>query len=197
MGYPRRARGKKSAATETGAAPVASTDTAFFWDEVAYTERSLAIACIRGREAVVSRFRALLAEYGLTEQQWRTLRVLYDYEPVPLTELCALCCIHKVSMTRILRALIERGLVERMRQGGDKRAYEVSLNQAGRSILDRTTPIANDIYAGVALQLGLEKTQQLLALLNELAQINSTSTQPKVPPDPGGQLSLTTQEEGS
>ena len=137
-----------------------------------YTERSLAIACTRGREAIVRRFQKLLAAEGLTEQQWRTLRVLYDFEPVPLTELCGLCCIHKVSMTRILRALMERGLVRRERQSGDKRAYDVSLTDAGRTLLDRLTPIAHDIYRGISLDFGEKKTQMLLTLLRELSEIN-------------------------
>lgn len=137
-----------------------------------YTERSLAIACTRGREAIVRRFQKLLAGEGLTEQQWRTLRVLYDFEPIPLTELCALCCIHKVSMTRILRTLMERGLVMRERQSGDKRAYDVSLTDDGRTMLDRLTPIAHDIYRGIAFDFGEKKTQMLLSLLRELSEIN-------------------------
>lgn len=138
-----------------------------------YTERSLAIACTRGREAIVKRFQALLAENGFTEQQWRVLRVLYDFEPVPLAELCRLCCIHKVSMTRIVRALMERDLVSRERQDKDLRAYNVSLTPKSRAMLNQMTPVANNIYKGIAEEFGAEKTQKLLALLKELAAINS------------------------
>ena len=137
-----------------------------------YTERSLAIACTRGREAIVKRFQKLLAGEGFTEQQWRTLRVLYDFEPMPLADLCRLCCIHKVSMTRIVRTLMERGLVLRQRQQGDKRAYDVSLTDEGRALLARMTPVAHDIYRGIAKDLGEEKTHQLLRLLRELSEIN-------------------------
>lgn len=137
-----------------------------------YTERSLAIACTRGREAIVKRFQALLASEGFTEQQWRVLRVLYDFEPVPLADLCRLCCIHKVSMTRIVRALMERDLVERAKQDNDRRAYDVSLTPAGRALLSRMTPIANRIYQGIAADLGQEKTRELLRLLKDLAEIN-------------------------
>ncbi len=137
-----------------------------------YTERSLAIACTRGREAIVKRFQGLLAGEGFTEQQWRALRVLYDFEPVPLTELCRLTCIHKVSMTRILRALMERGLVVREIQEGDRRAYDVSLSPKGRKLLGRMTPVSTEIYQGIAQDLGHEKTRELLRLLKDLADIN-------------------------
>ena len=141
-------------------------------NKIKYTERSVAIACTRGREAIVKRFKPLLAREGFTEQQWRMMRVLYDYAPIQLAELCKLCCIHKVSMTRIVRTLIDRGLVSRERHCTDKRAYVVSLTPEGRALLDQMTPIANKIYRGIASDLGEEKTQQLLQLLKELAEIN-------------------------
>ena len=40
------------------------------------TSRSLAIAMLRAREAMMLSFRPVLAKHGFTEQQWRVLRVL-------------------------------------------------------------------------------------------------------------------------
>lgn len=144
--------------------------------KVFFTERSLAIACARGRDAIIKRFKTLLAQEGFTEQQWRVLRVLYDFEPVQLAELCKLCCIHKVSMTRIVRNLIERGLVSRERQPNDKRAFDVSLTPDGRTLLDNMTPIANKIHRGIASDFGEEKTRELLQLLKDLSEINRPDT---------------------
>lgn len=138
-----------------------------------YIDRSIAIACVRGREAVVSRFQDLLAEHDLTEQQWRTLRVLYEKEPIPLTQLCQYCCIHKVSMARILKYLDARGLASRTRSKDDKRAYYVSLTQAGRDLLSQLAPEANRIYDTISRDFGPQKTRLLLQLLHEIAQINN------------------------
>ncbi len=38
--------------------------------------RSLPMALLRAREAVMASFRPVLREYALTEQQWRVLRAL-------------------------------------------------------------------------------------------------------------------------
>lgn len=138
-----------------------------------YIDRSIAIACVRAREAVVSRFQDLLAENDLTEQQWRALRVLYEKEPILLTQLCQYCCIHKVSMARILKYLESRGLASRTRSKEDKRAYYVSLTEAGRDLLSQLAPEANRIYDTIAFDFGPKKTRELLKLLHELAQINS------------------------
>lgn len=139
---------------------------------MSYVERSLAIACTRGREAVVQRFQKLLSDYRLTEQQWRALRVLYEYEPIPSADLCSYCCIHKVSMARILKYLDSRGLAYRERSPDDKRAYIVRLTDKGRQLLAELTPAANDIYDGIAKDFGEENTEQLLTLLEKLSQIN-------------------------
>ena len=42
------------------------------------TRRSLPIALLRAREAVMSHFRPMLAKYDVTEQQWRVIRVLAE-----------------------------------------------------------------------------------------------------------------------
>ncbi|MBT7906778.1 MAG: MarR family transcriptional regulator, partial [Marinovum sp.] len=41
--------------------------------------RSLPIALIRAREGVMLPIRQMLSETGITEQQWRVLRVLAEY----------------------------------------------------------------------------------------------------------------------
>lgn len=149
------------------------TKTSLHGEFLPFTERSLALACTRGREAIVARFRELLSQHDLTEQQWRVLRVLYDFEPMASAELCRLSCIHKVSMARILKALSARGLARRVRSQTDLRGYQVSLTAEGRRLLDKLTPISLDIYVGITEALGKKKTQQLLKLLQELAEINT------------------------
>lgn len=138
-----------------------------------YTDRSIAIACIRGREAVVSRFHDLLNKNNFTEQQWRVLRVLYDFEPIPSADLCRYCCIHKVSMARILKNLQERRLAVRTNSVVDQRAYIVSLTEEGRTLMSNMTPIATEIYKSITRDFGEEKAYLLLELLKELAAINS------------------------
>ena len=51
------------------------------------TSRSLPIALLRARDAVMSRFRPMLQERGFTEQQWRVLRVLDEGGPLDPTEI--------------------------------------------------------------------------------------------------------------
>ena len=43
-------------------------------------EHSLPMMLLRAREAVMGRFRPMLREFDLTEQQWRIIRVLAEVE---------------------------------------------------------------------------------------------------------------------
>jgi len=141
-------------------------------EDMDYVNRSLAIACTRGREAVVSRFRDILHREDFSEQQWRVLRILYDLGSVTATEICGQSCIHKVSMSRILKSLEKRGLIERTASDSDNRANLVQLTPQGLTLLEPLVEEAKDIHRGIADEFGYEKYNRLLQLLKELAAIN-------------------------
>lgn len=132
----------------------------------------LALACTRGREAIVVHFRDLLARNDLTEQQWRVMRAVYEAGPIETTGLCARCCIHKASMMRILRTLIDRGLLTRTVHSADQRRHVVSITGKGSALIAAMLPEARSIYDAIVRRLGRRKARQLAALLDELAHLD-------------------------
>lgn len=140
--------------------------------DLMYVDRSLAVACIRGREAVVRRFRKILVKENLSEQQWRVIRILLEMGPKTSVELSTLACIHKVSISRITKSLDERGFTTRTASPSDARASYIALTDLAR---DRMAPLiaeAKEIHAGIAQDFGEDRYWQLLKLLRELSQIN-------------------------
>src|SRR3954470_20526895 len=83
--------------------------------------RSLPMSLLRAREAVMRQFRPSLRIYGLTEQQWRILRALSSVESIEVTELARLAFLLGPSLSRILRDLEARQLVERKTAETDQR----------------------------------------------------------------------------
>jgi hypothetical protein len=69
------------------------------------TNRSLPIALLRAREKVMGPIRAMLADVGVTEQQWRVLRVLAERGTLDPTEIADRSCLLMPSLTRILQTL--------------------------------------------------------------------------------------------
>ena len=145
--------------------------------DLQYVDRSLAVACTRGREAVVSRFRPLLKEAEISEQQWRVLRILLDQGQKNSSELCDLACIHKVSISRIVNSLERRNFVERFADPGDARASFVDLTAEGKAIMLPLVRRATEIHEQIASDFGIDRYEQLLSLLQKLARINDDEQQ--------------------
>ncbi|MCO6390734.1 homoprotocatechuate degradation operon regulator HpaR [Aliihoeflea aestuarii] len=133
------------------------------------TSRSLPISLLRAREAVMVRFRPLLASHDLTEQQWRVIRMLGETSPLDASDLAERACILAPSLTRIIKSLEERGLIRRERDDGDARRALLSLNPAGRDLIRTVMPQSNAIYMRLQARYGHDKVEILIDMLNELA----------------------------
>jgi len=133
-------------------------------------DRSLPMVLLRAREAVMARFRPLLARHGMTEQQWRVLRVLNESGPLNATQLSARCCILKPSMTLIMRTLVQRKLATRRRNAEDGRRLIVEATPKAVALIQKVTPHTNAIYRGIETEFGFERVERLLDILEELAQ---------------------------
>ncbi len=137
------------------------------------TSRSLPIALLRARDAVMSRFRPLLAERGFTEQQWRVLRVLEEGGPLDPTEIAERCVIMTPSMTRILKTLEDDGLVKRENHPGDGRRVLISLTPSGELAIAEASSGSNEIYADIEREYGRERLEKLLDLLEGLTEVRN------------------------
>ena len=89
----------------------ADTDTRL---DLHSTTQSVPMALIRAREKVMGPIRKMLAESGLTEQQWRILRVLEEFGKTEPTRLAEQTCLLLPSLSRILQTLVDKGYVTRV-----------------------------------------------------------------------------------
>jgi len=68
-------------------------------------------ALLKAREALMVRFRPILAVHDVTEQQGRVVRMLGETGPLEVTELAKRASVLDPSLTRIIRTLEDRGLI--------------------------------------------------------------------------------------
>ena len=99
------------------------------------TNRSLPIALLRAREKVMGPIRAMLSDVGVTEQQWRVLRVLDERGPLDPTEIADRSVLLLPSLTRILQTLVAKGLVSRAPHPTDRRKQVVSITANGQQLI--------------------------------------------------------------
>ncbi|MEM7270812.1 MAG: homoprotocatechuate degradation operon regulator HpaR [Pseudomonadota bacterium] len=135
------------------------------------TERSLPIALLRARERVMAPIREMLAASGVTEQQWRILRVLVEGGPQEATVLAARACLQAPSLTRIVQSMEKRGLVVRTRADDDRRKQIVAATDEGRAIIEVHLEEASRIAARYRERLGEDRYEDLLATLMMLEDL--------------------------
>lgn len=132
--------------------------------------RSLPMALLRAREAVMKQFRPSLRRYGLTEQQWRILRALSSVDAIEVTELARVAFLLGPSLSRILRDLEARQLIERRTAKADLRRGVVSISQKGLKLIELVAPTSEAIYATITRRYGAQKLAELQAMLGALEE---------------------------
>ena len=130
--------------------------------------RSLPMSLLRAREAVMRQFRPALRQHGLTEQQWRILRALASIDAIEVTELARVAFLLGPSLSRILRDLDARHLIERRIAKTDLRRGVVSISAKGLKLIEAVAPSSEAIYAAMTKRYGARKLAQLQDMLHAL-----------------------------
>jgi homoprotocatechuate degradation regulator HpaR len=130
-------------------------------------DRSITIALLRAREEVMRRFKCHADARDLTLPQWRVLRALAEGCTLDAGTLCERCVILPPSLTRILRALAARGLIEPV-PDADARRHVVRLTAAGDAICRELSAEVAHKYAELEQAFGAARLVQLLDLLDAL-----------------------------
>jgi homoprotocatechuate degradation regulator HpaR len=147
--------------------------------------RSLPMSLLRAREAVMRHFRPSLRRHGLTEQQWRILRALASIDAIEVTELARVAFLLGPSLSRILRDLETRHLIERRAAKADLRRGVVSISAKGLKLIEAVAPSSEAIYAAITQRYGarqLAELQEMLhALEGSLSELQVSDEKPKPP----------------
>ncbi|MEZ5713915.1 MAG: homoprotocatechuate degradation operon regulator HpaR [Paracoccaceae bacterium] len=136
------------------------------------TTRSLPIAMLRARETMMAPIRQMLNKAGVTEQQWRVLRVLDERGMMDPKDLAQAACLLNPSLTRIMQLLEKKDLIARHDHPTDRRKVLVEITGAGRALLQAAAPESNAIFARLEERYGRARMDQLLDLLNELSGLD-------------------------
>ena len=131
---------------------------------------SLPMALLRARDATMTRFRPLLADYDLTEPQWRVVRALHDTDALDISTLAQRCHVLLPSMSGILKRLEARGLVQRGTNTQDQRSSLISLTKEAQHLTEEVMPRLEARYAEIEAVFGAERLERLYELLFALEE---------------------------
>jgi MarR family transcriptional regulator, organic hydroperoxide resistance regulator len=119
--------------------------------------------------ALNARSKRMLAEFGITGPQRLVLRALGVRQGASPTEVARVLHLHPASVTRLVSALAERGLVKRSVDPSDSRRQRLSLTARGRRADAVRGGTAEAAVGTVLLRSGARRVRETRALLADLA----------------------------
>lgn len=109
-------------------------------------------------------------EFALSVWQWRVIAVLGERAGMTGTEVAQRTLMDKPTVSRAVSSLIERRLVERVTDEGDRRRMPLALTAAGQSIYRAIIPRALECEQDLLAALTPQETMLLHQLLGRLAK---------------------------
>ncbi|HJS04830.1 MAG TPA: homoprotocatechuate degradation operon regulator HpaR [Variovorax sp.] len=136
-----------------------------------FVHRNLPRLLLQAREAVMAHTRPSLREHGLSDQQWRVLRVLGEHGMVETGRVAREAFILGPSLTGVLARMERDGLIRRARDPADQRRTVVEATPKGTRMVQQLSESIEAHYAWMEKSLGKQKLSQLYVLLDEVIEL--------------------------
>ena len=133
--------------------------------------QSLPMLLYSAIDVVMPRFREIFKKAGITEQQWRVLRVLWDIEEISHSELARLTLISPPSLIGVVDRLSTMQLVTRRRSNLDRRVVYIASTPQGRDLRDQVLPAVQQAYFDLKTSIDPATWRKLVNGLTELTLI--------------------------
>lgn len=148
----------------------------------AFAHRNLPRLLLQAREAVMQHTRPSLREHGLSDQQWRVLRVLGEHarEPggIETGRIAREAFLLGPSLTGVLTRMERDGLIARERCSQDARRTVVRATPAGLKLVRRLSATIEAHYDWLEQRLSKARLAQLYALLDEVIALEGGVDEP-------------------
>ena len=148
-----------------------------------FIHRTLPRLLLQAREAVMAHTRPSLRQHGLSDQQWRVLRVLGEHAHAPAGietgRVAREAYLLGPSLTGVLSRMERDGLITRGRCPEDARRTVVRATALGLEKVQALSQTIEAHYSWMEQQLGKAKLGQLYALLDEMIALETPDTAPE------------------
>jgi DNA-binding MarR family transcriptional regulator len=131
----------------------------------AYLPYRLSVASNKASSIIA---RAYQSRFGLTIWEWRVIAVLGEGAALTAQAICEATAMDKVTVSRAIRALDERGLIARTPSATDRRASDVALTKEGRTVYQDIAPLALDYERALLDGFSADERARLSDLLERL-----------------------------
>ncbi|MDY7579275.1 homoprotocatechuate degradation operon regulator HpaR [Herbaspirillum sp. RTI4] len=133
-----------------------------------FQHRNLPMLLLQSRESVMRYFRKSLKLQGLTEQQWRVIRVLNEFGELETGKIAEETCIIAPSLSGVLERMERDDLIVRHRLSSDQRKVFVDLTPRSRELVSNISRSIDVQYEELERELGQERLLSIYSLLDQL-----------------------------
>ena len=152
-----------------------------------FAHRNLPRLLLEAREAVMLHTRPSLRAYGLSDQQWRVLRVLGEHAHerggIETGRVASEAYLLGPSLTGVLSRIERDGLIERERCSQDARRTVVRATAAGLAKVQALSQTIEAHYVWMEQHLGKAQLTSLYDLLDQLIALEVPDAGATVPDD--------------
>src|SRR5580658_620722 len=142
-------------------------------------QNSIGYLVKRAHSLMLDVMEPVLEERGFSFVQYVILAWLRDGIAVNPKEICAQYRHDSGAMTRVIDQLEERGLLERVRRGNDRRKVELQLTEAGRKTVESLIPLVVDKLNLALVDFSRDEAAEFKRLLIKLNTRLATTLDPK------------------
>jgi homoprotocatechuate degradation regulator HpaR len=146
-----------------------------------FIHRNLPRLLLQAREAVMAHTRPSLRQHGLSDQQWRVLRVLgeHAHEPggIETGRVAREAYLLGPSLTGVLARMERDGLIARERSTEDARRTVVRATPLGLQKVEALSETIEAHYSWLEKELGKPRLKALYELLDEVIALENPETE--------------------
>jgi DNA-binding MarR family transcriptional regulator len=144
-------------------------------------ESSIGYLVKRGHSMIMDVLENLFADHGFSFIQYAILTYVRDGIAVNPKDICVQYRHDSGALTRVIDQLEERGLLERVRRGADRRKVELQLTLEGRKTVESLIPLVVDKLNLALADFSRDEVAEFKRLLIKLNTRLATTLDPKAP----------------
>lgn len=133
-------------------------------------ELNLAFICNDVARLFRKRFAEAARGVGGTGAQWRALLALQNYPGINQGALAERLDVEPISACRMIDRLEQAGLVERRRDPGDRRVWQLFLTEAAAPVVEELHAIGEALLEQAAAALESEERDRLITYLSKVRE---------------------------
>ena len=130
--------------------------------------KSIGFLLAKAYQRACALYKEKFDSYDLTPQQFGLLRFLWEEDGLTQVELSNRSQIDRTTIGGLIDRLEQAGLLVRLPHPEDRRAYRISLTDAGKSLEKELTPLAEELHRVILAPLSPEEIESLTTILQKL-----------------------------